>query len=115
MSDIETDIRDGVIRVYLRDPRLNDDPLVESVGAQLNTLLNDTEHRKLIINMRDVSMMNSSMIGKLIQLNNRCREESIELHLCELNDNLMEVFSLMQLPRILKIHESEAAAVAALG
>ncbi len=102
------------MKVYLRDLRLSEDALVESIGAELNTLLNQTDKKKIIVNLRDVSFMNSSMIGKLVQLNNRCKKESIDLRFCELNDNLVEVFNLMQMPRIMNIHATEKSALAAM-
>lgn len=113
MPDIHTDTQDGVLKVYLRDIRLSEDSLVESVGAELNTLLNRSESKKMIVNLRDVSFMNSSMIGKLVQLNSRCRAESVDLRFCEMNENLVEVFNLMQLPKIMQFHPTEEAAVAA--
>jgi len=114
VADIQTETQDGVLKVYLRDIRLSDDALVESIGAEMNTLLNQSDHKKMILNLRDVSFMNSSMIGKLVQLNIRCRNESIELRLCEMNDNLVEIFNLMQLPKIMSIHATEQDALQAM-
>lgn len=114
MPDIHTETQDGVLKVYLRDIRLSDDSLVEAVGAELNTLLNHSDNKKMIVNLRDVNFMNSSMIGKLVQLNKRCRDEAIDLRFCEMNENLIEVFSLMQLPRIMQIHPTEQAACEAM-
>ncbi len=78
MADIKTDSQDGVLKVYLHDMRLSEDSLVDSVSDELNTLLNQTDDKKIIVNLRDVSFMNSSMIGKLVQLNSRCKDESVD-------------------------------------
>ena len=110
MPNITSETQDDVLKVYLRDIRLSEDGLVESVGAELNTLINSIQSKKMLVNLRDVSFMNSSMIGKLVQLNSRCKNESIEFRLCEVNDNLLEVFTLMQLPKIMQIHPSEQSA-----
>ena len=114
MADIHSDTQGDVLKVYLRDIRLSEDTLVEAIGAELNTLLNQSENKKMIVNLRDVNFMNSSMIGKLVQLNKRCRDESIDLRFCEMNENLVEIFNLMQLPKIMQIHATEEAAFEAM-
>jgi len=110
MVDIQTDTQDEILKIYLRDARLSDDRLVESVGAELNSLMNQSDKKRMIVNLRDVSFMNSSMIGKLVQLNSRCKADKIDLRFCEMNENLTEVFNLMQLQRIMKLHPTEQAA-----
>ena len=53
------------------------------------------------------------MIGKVIQVNKKCREEKVDLRVSDLNENLMEVFQLMKLDKILKIYPNESEAMEA--
>ena len=57
--------------------------------------------------------MSSAMIGKVILLNKKCKGAKVNLKLCEISDNVMEVFKLMRLNKILDIQKSEEKALAA--
>lgn len=111
MSGIQSETENAVLKIYLTDVRLSEDGLVEKVAADLNSLVQKTENSQVLLSLRDVSFVNSSMIGELVQLNKRCRQESIDFRLCDLNPNLIEVFSLMQLPKIMTIHPDEKSAM----
>ena len=114
VADIQIKQQDDVFLVYLRDLKLNSDVLAESIGSEINTLLNQEQVKKVIVNLRDVNFMNSTMIGKLVQWTKRCSEESIDLRFCELKAPLLEVFQLMNLPRIMEIHPTEESALEAM-
>ena len=55
--------------------------------------------------------MTSSMIGKVILLSKKCKEAKIDLRLCEVSENIMEVFQLMKLTKILDIQKDEDTAL----
>ncbi|MDG2014042.1 MAG: STAS domain-containing protein [Pirellulaceae bacterium] len=114
MADIQIEKKNDVVMVYLRDLRLSNDLLAETIDSEINTLLNQDQVSKVIVNLRDVNFMNSTMIGKLVQLTKRCREESIDLRFCEIKAPLLEVFQLMSLPRIMQIHPTEESAFEAM-
>ena len=51
--------------------------------------------------------MSSAMIGKLIQFGKKCNNSGVELRLCEINENIEEVFNLMKLGSMFKIDKNE--------
>jgi anti-sigma B factor antagonist len=55
--------------------------------------------------------MGSAMIGKLILINKKCKSLHLDLRLCGLNDNIMEVFRLMKLDTVLQIYDEESTAL----
>lgn len=59
--------------------------------------------------------MSSAMLGKLVQLIKKCKEDKIDLKLCSINDSVMEVFTLTRLNKILDIHANEEGALKAFG
>ena len=114
LADIQIKQHDDVFKVYLRDLKLSTDVLADSIGSEVNTLLNKEQVKKVVVNLRDVNFMNSTMIGKLVQWTKRCREEDIDLRFCEIKAPLLEVFQLMNLPLIMAIHPTEESALEAM-
>lgn len=114
MSTLPTVNQEGVLVVYIRDVRLTDIARIEAVSAELNGLLNHAPENKMLLNFRNVKFMGSAMIGKLVQLNKACRNSDMKLAFCELNENLLEAFSIMNLAKLIKIYDTETDAMDAL-
>lgn len=102
-----------VLVVYIPDQRLNSETRIESLPAELIMLINRTGIPKILPGFRQGRLMGSAMIGKVIQLNRTCRETQTDFRICDLNRNLMEVFLVMKLDRILKLYETEPQAIRA--
>ncbi len=108
VNELPTITNKDVLVVYIPDIRLTEDGRIEGLAAELITLINRTDITKILLSFRNVKFMGSAMIGKVIQVNKKCREEKVDLRLCDLNENLMEVFTLMKLDKILKLYVTEA-------
>lgn len=106
--------RDGdILVVYFQDVSIIDEARIAGLGEELLELVK-SENEKIIVNFENVSFMSSAMIGKLIHFSTRCKEEKLELRLCNINDNVMTVFTLMNLEKVFKIDKDESDAVASL-
>ncbi len=114
MSDLPTKTVEGVLVVHVPDVRLTEETRIESLAGDLITLFNKTEVNHVLLSFRNVKFMGSAMIGKIIQINKKCKEEKVDFRLCEMNDNLMEVFKLMKLDKILTLYKTEAAGIDAM-
>ena len=106
--------RDGdILVVYFQDVSIIDEARIAGLGEELLELVK-SENEKIIVNFENVSFMSSAMIGKFIHFSTRCKEEKLELRLCNINDNVMTVFTLMNLEKVFKIDKDESDAVASL-
>ena len=106
--------RDGdILVVYFQDVSIIDEARIAGLGEELLELVK-SENEKIIVNFENVSFMSSAMIGKLIHFSTRCKEEKLELRLCNINDNVMTVFTLMNLEKVFKIDKDESDAVVSL-
>lgn len=110
---IITDEQDGVLIAHFQGGRIIDESHIETIGKELNELLNH-EKKKIILNFQNINFMSSAMIGKLIQFGKKCSNTAVELRLCEINENIQEVFDLMKLGSIFKIEKDEEAACKSL-
>lgn len=67
--------------------------------------------RKLVINLCDVSYMDSSGIGTLVEVFRRVNSYKGGLALCGLNDRVHSVFEITKLDKFFKIYASESEAM----
>lgn len=102
---------DGVLIAYPQATRIIDESQIQEVSNELLELVNATTQDKLLINFSTVSFMGSAMIGKLIMLSKKCKSMHLDMRICGLNDNIMEVFRLMQLDSMFEIYDEESKAL----
>ena len=106
--------KDGdILVVYFQEVSIIDEARIAGLGEELLELVK-SENEKIVVNFENVSFMSSAMIGKLIHFSTRCNDEKVKLRLCNINDNVMQVFTLMNLQKVFKIEKDESDAVAGL-
>jgi anti-sigma B factor antagonist len=104
-----------VLVVYLTDTNLVAAPRIEAVGGALDDAMNRCAHGKMLVNFQAVRAMASKMLGKLVKLQKECAAARIDLKLCNVADNILEVFKVTRLNRVFDIHPDESAALKAFG
>ncbi len=112
MATLQTIEEGDVLVVFFTDAKILDEARIQEIGRELIDMVGTTPSGKLLLNFKAVSFMSSAMIGKIIQLNKKCREAKVDLRLCEISDNVMEVFKLMRLNKVLNIQKDQGKAVA---
>jgi anti-sigma B factor antagonist len=101
-----------VIVAYMGENRIVDQAKIDEIGRNLEALFNKAEHGKLLINFDGVRFMGSAMLGKLISLNKKCKDAKVQLKLCTIDDQIMQVFKLTKLDKVLDIQPNEDRALA---
>lgn len=71
------------------------------------------EPSRLVVNLDDVTYMDSSGVGTLVEVYRRLRRHGGHLHLCGMNDRVRSVFEVTKLDQFFSIHETEAEALSA--
>jgi len=105
---------EGVSIGYFQNTRILDEATVQALGSELLELAARSKTGKLLLNFRNVLLMSSAMIGKLILLRNRCQDADVELAFCEISPNVSEVFTLMKLDKLVDLYADESSALDAL-
>lgn len=106
--------KDGdILVVYFQDVSIIDEARITGLGEELLDLIKN-ENEKIVVNFENVSFMSSAMIGKLIHFSTRCKEEKLKLRLCNINENVMKVFTLMNLQKVFNIDADESDSVGKL-
>ena len=105
--------KDGILTVQFIDARILDEPKLEQVATDVIELLNKTSEERVILDFRNVQFMTSSMLGKLVQINKKCKEFKIKLKLAAISSDIRQVFKITKLDKLFEIESDEAAARAA--
>lgn len=108
MSDIG-----GVTVVRFVDVALIDLAKIEQIGNTLNALPNEQNRTKILVNFKGVQGINSWMIGKMLLLKGILSKRGGKLLCCEVGPDLMEVFVVSGLDRVIPIVPDEATGLKA--
>ena len=111
MSTLLTRTEDSVLLTYFQDVRIIDESRINSLGQELGELISNPENSKIILNFKNVSFMSSAMIGKLVLFGKKCKTANVALRMCEINENVEEVFNLMKLGKVFNIDKNEEASL----
>lgn len=76
------------------------------IKNQILEKVSDTFSKDLLIDLTDVSYIDSSGLGVLIGLHKQCKLNGRKLKIFGLNKNLQELFSLTSLDKILNIYDT---------
>ena len=102
-----------VLVVYFTDSKILDEVKIQQIADELSRLVERAAGGKLLLNFHDVRFMSSAVLGKLVQLNKRCKENRVNLKLCSIAQDIMEVFKITNLHRVFDIQPDEQRALAA--
>jgi len=102
----------GVVTVAnFRAQKLLDDLLIQQMGDELYQLADSEPGIKLLLNFSGVAFLSSSVLGKLISLNKKCKANQGKLKFCEMDPKIYELFTITGLNRLFSIHDEEVTAL----
>ena len=115
MATLLTRNEGNVLLAYFQDVRIIDESRINGLGQELMELVNNSNNEKIILNFQNVSFMSSAMIGKLVLFGKQCKTAKVNLRMCNINDNVEEVFNLMKLGKVFSIDKSEEVSLKKIG
>lgn len=93
--------------VSFTDKKILDEPAIQVIGEQLASLVDEMGKKQLLLNFGHVESLSSAALGKLVTLNRKIKEVGGKLVLCGINANILEVFEITRLNRIIEIRKDE--------
>jgi anti-anti-sigma factor len=99
----------AVVR-FLQQRLLHND-LIEDIDRQLLEVAEHDGCSDFVLHFGNVESMTSAMAGKLVGLHRRVEELGGRLALCEVGPFLMEIFKILNLPRLIDIYPDEQSAL----
>jgi anti-anti-sigma factor len=114
MPELLSQHKDDVLVVQFQSQKILSDVLIAQIGRELLELA-DQADGKMLLDFRGVSFMSSAMIGKIVLLNKKCKQNKTTIKLCNISPSIMEVFEITRLNKIFSIYDSEEDALTAFG
>ena len=111
MATLLTRQSEDVLIAYFQDIRIIDETRITNLGQELTELVNNPDNQKIVLNFEKVNFMSSAMIGKLVLFGNKCKSADVSLRLCNINENVDEVFQLMKLGKVFSLDTDEETAL----
>jgi anti-sigma B factor antagonist len=105
MTELLSQQKDDVLIVQFTSQKILADTVIEQIGRELIALA-DQANGKMLLDFQSVSFMSSSMIGKTVVLNKRCKANKTEIKLCNVSPTIMEVFEITRLNKVFNIYDS---------
>ena len=108
MAGAETHITvsqmNGVEVVEFVDRKILDELSITELGDQLRTLAESAPSIRLLLNFRNVEHLSSAALGMLITLDKLVKDNSGTLKLCNINQQIYELFNITRLNMLFAIH-----------
>ena len=104
------DIGDVTV-VNFTDKKILDEQNIQIIGEQLFNLVDELSRRKLLLNFSNVEYLSSSALGKFITLNKKVQTAAGKLVMCNINDDIFEVFEITKLNKLFNIQKDEQTAL----
>jgi anti-sigma B factor antagonist len=117
MSSLKSQEVEDVLVVYFTDAKILDEARIQQIGKELMDMAASASGgtKKMVLNFQGVQFMSSAMIGKLVLLNKKCKAAEVDLKLCQISPNVLEVFKITRLNKVFTILADEEKAIKAFG
>ncbi len=99
----------GIVR--FETSQVLDELNVQQLGQELSQLVEQQYVVKMVINFERIKFLSSAVLGKLISLNKKIASEKGRLAFCCINADIMQVFKITRLDKLIPIFGNETEAV----
>jgi anti-sigma B factor antagonist len=106
--------RGNVGVVHFTTSQVLDELNVQQLGQELNDLVEKSYMVKMVINFDRIKFLSSAVLGKLISLHKRMQKEKGRMAFCNINKDVLQVFRITRLDKLIPIFENETDAVNAV-
>ncbi len=102
---------DGVIVIEFTESQVLDPVKIGQMEKALVELVESRPRPFVVLDFANVEYFSSSALGMIINLNHRARKRQGQVRLCNVKPNIMQVFTLTQLDRVLKFSNTRTGAL----
>src|SRR3954451_6333504 len=89
------------------DKKILDEQNIQMIGDDLFRLVDALGRRKVLLNFKNVEFMSSAALGKLITMHRKLQAVQGKLVQCKIAKDILDVFKITKLDRILTIKDYE--------
>jgi anti-sigma B factor antagonist len=89
--------------VEFTSTKILDEANINEIGTTLNTMIDELNNPKLLLDFSNVDHLSSAALGMLINSNNRIKQRNGQLRLTNIKPQIYEVFVITKLNKLFKI------------
>ncbi len=109
-SYVRSESNGEILTAYLTEAKILDESVIQQISSALQDLIGKTEEPNVVIDFSQVRFLSSSALGMLVKINKKCKEFKINLKLCSIHSDIMEVFKITRLDKVLSIYPDAPSA-----
>jgi len=102
-------------RVEFTEKHVIDEVVIRQIGNELTKLVDSSPRPRLVVSFTGVEHLSSAALGTLLTVMNRVRAKDGQLRLCDIAPQILQIFEITKLNKVLRIEKDLAAAKASLG
>lgn len=101
-------------RVEFTERHVIDEVMIRQIGNELTKLVDDSARPRMVVSFKGVEHLSSAALGTMLTVMNRIKAKDGQLRLCDINPQIMQIFEITKLNRVLRIEKDVAGAKASL-
>ena len=110
-SRLEVEDNGEIAIVNFIDRKILDEQNIQRIGEDLCSLVDQYGRKKILLNFTNVEYLSSAALGKFISLNKKVAAAGGKLVMCNINEDIFEVFEITRLDRLFVIQKDEQSAL----
>ncbi|MEM6330844.1 MAG: STAS domain-containing protein [Planctomycetota bacterium] len=107
---ISSQAKEGILLVQVQAPRLVEDSVLERLERDVLELIDKASEERVILDFANVQFMSSSMLGKLVKIQKKCKEYKAKLKLASVCEDIRQVFKITRLDKVFDIEKDVRSA-----
>ena len=92
--------------------KILDEQNIKEIGDTLNSLIDERENPRILVDFANVEHLSSAALGMLINVNNRVKQRNGQLRLTNIKPQIYEVFVITKLNKYFRIMPTRTEAMA---
>src|SRR5271170_8026053 len=108
---LEVEESGDVTIVQFIDRKILDEQNIQKIGEDLFSLVDELGRKKILLNFSNVEYLSSAALGKFITLNKKAQMAGGKLVMCNINEDIFEVFEITKLNKLFNIQKDEQTAL----
>lgn len=110
-SRIHAEIHPKAVVVGFLDSRITDITLIETLGEQLNQLIDRDGQVRVVLSFERVGFMASYFLAKLLRFQGRLETLGGRLALCSMEPSLLDILNACGMKKCFHVYKNEADAL----
>jgi anti-anti-sigma factor len=113
MRYVKHEVKNEVRIIAIDEVRLVDGPAIEQCYREILEVLDATEESNALLHFGRVTFLSSAALGMLMRVHKKCKEYKMTLKLSNISPEILSVFKLTGLDKVLAIYPDASAALEA--